>query len=217
MVIITFWGIILILEKIFKFRKRGWEVEPGLLMAKTTRFNILMDKIARKAPKIWKWFWNIGIVFGFIGMCFIVGFLFVNLFYLFSPQSNVTNAVVPLIPGLTIGFETFLRILIPIVIIMISHEIAHGIATRVEKVRIKSSGFLVFLILFGAFVEPDERQAMTIKRPSRMRIFAAGSFANIVVGFICFILISNSVFFMLPFYSTTPAGITFQEVDYDFH
>ena len=213
-VIVAFWGIVLVLEKIFKLRKKGWEVEPGLLMAKTTRFNIFMDKIARKAPKVWKWFWNIGIVVGFIGMIFIVGFLFINLFVLFSPQSNVTNAVVPLIPGLTIGFETFLRILIPIVIIMISHEVAHGIATRIEKVRIKSSGFLVFLILFGAFVEPDEKQVMATKRASRMRIFAAGSFANIVVGFICFILISNAVFLLCPFYSMTPAGVTFQEVDY---
>ncbi|NHI92710.1 MAG: hypothetical protein EAX96_09435 [Candidatus Lokiarchaeota archaeon] len=183
-------------------------------MAKTKRFNVLLDKIARKAPKIWKWFWNIGIIVGFIGMCFIVGFLFINLYYLFSPQSNVTNAVVPLIPGLTIGFETFLRILIPIVIVMISHEIAHGIASRVEKVRIKSSGFLVFLILFGAFVEPDEKSLMLKKRPSRMRIYAAGSFNNIVVGFICFILLSNITFLLIPFYSTTPAGVTFQEVDY---
>ncbi|MHA1893907.1 MAG: site-2 protease family protein [Candidatus Helarchaeota archaeon] len=204
----------LFLEAIFKLRKRGWEVEPGLLMIKTKKFNNLMDKIARKGSKIWKWFWNIGIIVGIIGTCFIVGYLFINLFPLYSPQSSAVNAVVPLVPGLTIGFETFLRFLIPILIIMISHEIAHGIAARVEKVRIKSSGIIVLLILFGAFVEPDEKEIQIKKRSSRLRIFAAGSFANIIVGFMCFFILSNLFFFLSPFYSTTPAGVTFQQVEY---
>jgi len=212
-VIVVFWAIVLLFEKIFKLRERGWDVEPGLLLTKTTKFNNFLDRVARKAPRIWKWIWNVGIVMGFIGMMFIVGYLFVNLFSLFSPQSSEANAVVPLIPGLTIGFETFLRFLIPIVIIMITHEVAHGVAARCEGIRVKSSGILVFLFLFGAFVEPDERQATLAKRKSRMRFVAAGSFANIIVGFVCFVLLMNSTFLLSPFYAQTPSGVTLQQVD----
>ncbi|MHA1377676.1 MAG: site-2 protease family protein [Candidatus Helarchaeota archaeon] len=193
-------------------KKRGWEIEPGLLLIKTTKFNRLIDRIARKAPRLWRILFDIGIVAGIIGMILIMGFLTFNFLVLLSPTASELNAVVPLIPGVTVGGETLLQIIVPIVIIMISHELAHGIAARIDKIKLKSSGFLMFLVLFGAFVEVDEKKLLRKSRRSQMRVFGAGSFANILVGFFSFVIFLNATTFLSPFYSSTPQGVLIQDV-----
>ncbi|MHC1590840.1 MAG: hypothetical protein ACXQS8_02040, partial [Candidatus Helarchaeales archaeon] len=77
---IVFWIAILIADYIFKLRTKGWEVLPGLLMAKTKRFNNLMDSIARIAPKAWRWIWSVGVIVGFFGSVFILVLLTWNMF-----------------------------------------------------------------------------------------------------------------------------------------
>ncbi|MHA1382169.1 MAG: site-2 protease family protein [Candidatus Helarchaeota archaeon] len=209
---VIFYGCLLILNKIFNLRKRGWEVEPGLVLIKTTKFNRIIDRIARKAPGLWRIIWNIGIVAGILGMVAIMGFLTYNFIMLISPTANELNAVLPLIPGVTVGGETLLQIIVPIIIIMISHELAHGIAARIDKIKLKSSGFLMFLVMFGAFVEVDEKKMLRKSRGSQMRVFAAGSFANMLVGFFTFTIFINANLFLSPFYSPTPSGVLIQDV-----
>ena len=41
---------------------------------------------------------------------------------------------------------------------IIIHEFSHGILARVENVKINSIGLLLFAIIPGAFVEPDEEK-----------------------------------------------------------
>ena len=38
------------------------------------------------------------------------------------------------------------------------HEGAHGIVATLEKIKIKTGGFAVFIALFAGFVEPDEKE-----------------------------------------------------------
>ncbi|MHA1144395.1 MAG: site-2 protease family protein [Candidatus Helarchaeota archaeon] len=216
-VTIIFWVGILVVDQIFKLRTKGWEVQPGLLLAKTKRFNNFIDGVARYAPKVWKWIWNVGVIVGFLGIVLILMLLTWNMFNPFgglaTPTPAAESAVLPIVPGLTIRFDTFLWFLIPIIIIMVSHEMAHGIAARVDGITIRSSGIIVLLILFGAFVEPNEKQIEKKKPIKRMRVLAAGSFVNIIVGFFCLMLLSNSILFMAPFYSITPSGVVVQQVE----
>jgi membrane-associated protease RseP (regulator of RpoE activity) len=181
-----FWGI----AKLLKLEKRGWEVGPGFFLAKTTRLNRFINKLANRFPRFWRVIWTLGIGFGFGMMIFGMVWLSINLYALITAPSP-ENALVPVIPGVTVSGTVLLYMIIPIAVIMLSHELAHGIAARIEKIKVKSSGILAFIVLFGAFVEPDEEQMPKIKRVSRQRIYAAGSFSNLVIAFFALILLVN--------------------------
>ena len=74
--------------------------------------------------------------------------------------------------------------------IFITHEFSHGIQAVGEKISIKSIGLLLFIILPGAFVEPDEDELKKAKRSSRLRVYAAGSIANISLAVIALLIVS---------------------------
>ncbi|MGY5862489.1 MAG: M50 family metallopeptidase, partial [Candidatus Thorarchaeota archaeon] len=55
-----------------------------------------------------------------------------------------------------------------------------------------SSGLISFFVLFGAFVEPDEEYFEKEASPrARMRLLAAGSYANLIWGLIFLLIIAN--------------------------
>ena len=73
---------------------------------------------------------------------------------------------------------------------MIVHEFSHGIQSVCEKIPIKSIGLLLFIFLPGAFVEPDEKSLKNSKKASKLRVYAAGSIANITLALIAILLVS---------------------------
>lgn len=90
--------------------------------------------------------------------------------------------IMPIIPGITISIETFLYLLPGLSLAIISHELSHALAARYEGIRVRSAGFLIALgILPAAFVEPDEDELTRAPTRSRLRVYAAGILANIVV------------------------------------
>lgn len=123
----------------------------------------------------------------------IVGFyIFADNFIKFFIQPAQAGGVVPIIPGVTITGLPLIYMLIGLAVTLITHEFAHGLASSREDIPIKSSGLLFFYVIFGGFVEPDEETFEQKAGPkSRMRMLAAGSFANLITGLIVFILIAN--------------------------
>ncbi|MCX6695260.1 MAG: site-2 protease family protein, partial [Candidatus Altiarchaeota archaeon] len=91
------------------------------------------------------------------------------------------------------GFDLFIpwwSALVAIIITLVSHEAAHGILTRVSKVKLKSTGILSFGALpLGAFVEPDDDELNKKKSVERMRVYTMGSFANLAVGVFSILLV----------------------------
>ena len=73
---------------------------------------------------------------------------------------------------------------------MIVHEFSHGIQSVGEKIPIKSIGLLLFAIIPGAFVEPDEDKLKEAKNSTKLRVYAAGSVANISLALIALLLVS---------------------------
>jgi membrane-associated protease RseP (regulator of RpoE activity) len=109
-------------------------------------------------------------------------------------------------PGyLLLPFWFWLAIVVSVVV---PHELLHGIMSRAEKIRIKSAGLLLLLVLPGAFVEPDEKQLKKSKLISKLRVFVSGSLANFLVYFIVFNLTSN---FIWPYF--VPGPIILKEVN----
>lgn len=90
--------------------------------------------------------------------------------------------VVPIIPGVEIpGVQFFLPIhaIVSLIILVVVHELAHGILARAEGFRVKSLGVLTAgLLPIGAFTEPDEKQMKAGSALKRLRVFTAGSMAN---------------------------------------
>ena len=79
--------------------------------------------------------------------------------------------------------------LIALATVLIVHEFSHGIQSIGEKIPIKSIGLLLFTVLPGAFVEPDDEQLKKAKKISRLRVYAAGSIANITLATIAIMLV----------------------------
>jgi len=98
----------------------------------------------------------------------------------------------------------FTYFLIALAVVAISHEFAHGIFARLNKIKVKTTGLAFFGPFFGAFVEPDEKQMEKSKKFPQLSILAAGTFANVIMT-ILFLLILWAFFV----FSFSPAGVNF--------
>jgi membrane-associated protease RseP (regulator of RpoE activity) len=73
----------------------------------------------------------------------------------------------------------------------------HALFARLEKVKIKNMGiFLFFVLPLGAFADPDEKQMNKLSWMKKLRIYAAGSFGNMIVAAIFIILLLCFNFFI---------------------
>ncbi len=132
---------------------------------------------------------NVGIVVAFGAMIFITWTLISSL-----PSVFETPAVSIIIPGVEMPgssiYIPFFYGLIALATVLVVHEFSHGVQSVGEKISIKSIGLLLFAIIPGAFVEPDEDELKAAKRSSRLRVYAAGSVANISLAVIAILLVS---------------------------
>ena len=222
------WIILLVITSNKWINLTNPEVGLGFLMYRVQTFNAVLDRLARISKTLWR------IIFD-IGLLFCLGFLFTS-FIMFSvnfvkylellaisahflpnpPNPNTIQTVpfVPAIPGISISFDTLPYFFIAIGIAAALHELAHGVAARAENIDLKSTGLLFFLFFFGAFVEPEEKSLKKSNPRSRLRVYAAGAFTNIVLVFLLLILLTPLFFnfVMTPFFSTTTGGALIIEV-----
>lgn len=131
---------------------------------------------------------NIGIIISFGLMIFMA----VSLIYSLTNISQ-TPGVGLVIPGVDIPgspiFIPFFYGIIGLITVIIIHEFSHGILARVENVKINSIGLLLFAIIPGAFVEPDEDEIKHLSKSGKLRIYAAGSMGNMVLAVISLIIV----------------------------
>lgn len=202
------WLVLIGVLILLKSEKRGIVAKPYYLMLKTQVFNGWLERIGGRFRRVWLTYYDIGAAMG-LGLLIFVLYSFVfNLYNLFNHPalSGPTLLIIPL-PGLTIGWDIFPYILISIAVLLIPHEVGHGIASVLDKVPIKSSGVFLAVFLPGGFVEIDEENLKTRKARTKLRVFAAGSYTNVVSWFIVFLLITNFATTISPFYSPNSSGV----------
>jgi membrane-associated protease RseP (regulator of RpoE activity) len=172
-----------------RLQQKGVEAgTPFFFMWKTQRLNAFLTRMGKKFPLI---FFNIGIVVGFGGLIFSFWMFGENLIKFFI-EPAAAGGVVPIIPGVTITGLPLLYMLVGLAVAILTHEFAHGLASSRDNIPIKSSGLIAFLVLFGAFVEPDEEAFEKEATPQgRMRLLAAGSYSNIIWSFVFLALLIN--------------------------
>ena len=183
--------VIWILVAIFreKLSNHGVELNFPVIMWKTQRLRGFITRINNISPKFWRWYMNVGVVVAFGAMVFITWSIVSTL-----PTVFETPNVSIVIPGVDIPgsqiYVPFVYGLIGLATVLVVHEFSHGIQAVGEKIPIKSIGLLLFAIIPGAFVEPDEDKLKEAKKTSRLRVYAAGSIANVTLALIALVLLS---------------------------
>ena len=93
--------------------------------------------------------------------------------------------VAPLIPGIQIpNVPIFVPLhgWLSLLIILVVHESFHGILAAVHKIKLKSSGLVLFGFLpIGAFVEPDEKKFQAEKPVKKLQVLSVGSMSNLAL------------------------------------
>ncbi len=212
-VYLAIWIIISIAWWAFRGERFGVSGLPFYIIYRTTRLNRWIEKISSSIPNVWRTFWNIGIVTGIGAMAFIFYTLANNLLNLFlrTGQAVSIQPIVP-IPGLFVSFETFPYLVLALSVVVATHELSHGIASLADHVPLKATGAFFGHILMGGFVEPDEERLNKAKSATKLRVFAAGSFTNAVLGVLCIFLLFNFSATIAPFYTVVSTGVAIGSV-----
>jgi len=167
LIILFVWLVLTGISRMSWFTVTNPEIGLGFAYYRTTRLNALISRIGARGKTFWKLLWDIGIISG-LGILFTGLIIFsINIVTFFLPKSsNVTPiAIAPVIPGITVSLASLPYFVVAIMIGTIVHEFGHGIAAINEKISLKSTGIFVFLLFFGAFVEPVEEKFQSL--PSR--------------------------------------------------
>jgi Zn-dependent protease len=180
-IIITTWFIFYLLAKRLKLEDKGWEIAPYYALYKSTKLNELIKKLANQSPRFWKILGNIGIAASIGQVLFISYILTRNLWnFIFVPDQ--ASPVQPLIPGVTISVNSLPWFLLAAGIIILTHELGHGIMCIIEDIPVKNSALMLAVVTFGGAVEPDEEAMEKAGIMTKMRIFAIGSIINLITG-----------------------------------
>ncbi len=185
-IILVVFGLFVVIE-----RKR-FDVEGKVVFLYKTKIGLKIMKRIAKFKRVINVYSTIGVFVAIAGVAFVL-YLFIPYLYLMITSPTTTfPAVAPLFPvsisvhgiPVLVGVPV-LYILIAIIVLAALHEASHGVVALSKNIKIKSTGFgFLFGVLPLAFVEPNEKQVVKAKRLDRLRIFSAGAFTNVVLGFI---------------------------------
>jgi membrane-associated protease RseP (regulator of RpoE activity) len=184
-------------------------------MRRTNRGKKAIYDFAEKHRKNLRIVGNIAIVVGVIALVFGFYTLIQSSYKLFFKPEEAAQGiklVLPSIGGLKLpGFimgVPFWYWIAGVFVVLLAHEPMHALLARAEKIKIKSFGLLLFFVLPGAFVDPDEREIKKLSMVKKLRIYAAGSFGNLIVAGVFFLLIISYNFLIDSMMS--PGGVVFE-------
>lgn len=200
--LVAFWIVLYLISYLFHLEKRGLEVKPGYFMFRSKALNSSLDKLAKKQPLLWKVLSNVGVAFSLGLMAFGLYFFINNLLGFASIGGG--SYIAPIVPGITLSLYWLPFFIFAVIVVVLPHELAHGIVARLEDIPVLSTGVVAFLVLFGAFVEPDEKEFEKSSLLARLRMLSAGSSTNLVTALLASLLLVG-VF-------SAPAGVLISRV-----
>ena len=205
---VAVWAVICIAWWAFRAERFGITGPPYYLIYRTARLNKWIERISAFKPTAWRTFWNVGIVTAAGLMVLAFDFLGKNLtFLIIKPQqAGPIQPIIP-IPGVGVSFETFPYLALALSVLLASHELSHGIASLADHIPLKSTGLIFAHIIMGGFVEPEEEKLNRARNISKLRVFAAGSYANAVLGILFLFLLANFAATTAVFYTNGGVSI----------
>ncbi|MBI4174428.1 MAG: site-2 protease family protein [Candidatus Aenigmarchaeota archaeon] len=210
-----FAGFVIAIALLIYSDRKKVKLEGIIFIRRTTKGRDFIDRVAGKYHRSWRKISHVGIALGIIFMILGSLLLLTQAYAVFAgakdggvklllpgPVSDPVNA-----PGVFV--VPWWIWVIGIAVVIIPHEFMHGIMCRIDKVRIKSVGWLLLILIPGAFVEPDEKQLAKMPKRTKLRVYAAGSFANMIVAAIVLAIAFFSVFALSASSAIVPAGVAF--------
>ena len=210
--VLVAWIVILVIAKGLKLERYGFEIKAYSLVYKNRGVQSLLTRMLGRTKRGIRIFADASVISGFIMMGFAFWFLISNISNFFVVPKEFAEVTV-LIPGVTLTSATsILYFLLSIPIVLIMHEGAHGIVATLEKIKIKTGGFAIFIAMFAGFVEPDEEEFNNAKKISKLRVIGAGATSNVAFALILgAILLTNPLFaIVLP---EPIVGVFYEEPD----
>jgi membrane-associated protease RseP (regulator of RpoE activity) len=192
------WIVVIVVAKALKLEKYGFELKAYSLVYKNKSVNSVLLKILGRTRRGIRIFADVSVISGFIMMGFAFWFLLNNVSNYFVAQAAFSELTV-LIPGVTLtSASSITYFLLSIPVVLVIHEGAHGIVAALEKIKIKTGGFAIFIAMFAGFVEPDEEEFEKAKKISKLRVIGAGATSNVIFAFVLgAILLTNPFFAMV--------------------
>ena len=192
------WVVILAIAKALKLEKHGFTIKAYSLTYKNTQVQSVLSKMLTRTKRGIRVFADVSVIAGFLMMGFAFWFLLSNISNFFVEPTEFAELTV-LIPGVTLtSASAILYFLLSIPIVLVMHEGAHGIVATLEKIKIKTGGFAIFIALFAGFVEPDEEEFDKAKKISKLRVIGAGATSNVLFAFVLgAILLTNPLFALI--------------------
>jgi len=192
------WVVILAIAKSLKLEKHGFTIKAYSLTYKNTQVQSVLSKMLTRTKRGIRVFADVSVVAGFLMMGFAFWFLLSNISNFFVEPTEFAELTV-LIPGVTLtSAPAILYFLLSIPIVLVIHEGAHGIVATLEKIKIKTGGFAIFIALFAGFVEPDEKEFDDARKISKLRVIGAGATSNVIFAFaLGAILLTNPLFALI--------------------
>ena len=191
------WVVIVIVARGMKLEKYGFEIKAYSLTYKNRQVNSVLVKILRRTRRGVRVFADVSVISGFLMMGFAFWFLINNVSNFFVIPEDFAELTV-LIPGVTLtSASSITYFLLSIPIVLVIHEGAHGIVAALEKIKIKTGGFAIFIAMFAGFVEPDEEEFDKAKKISKLRVIGAGATSNVIFAFALGAILLTNPFFAL--------------------
>ncbi len=188
--IALFWALMyLLFGRNPEEKEEGLEVDIFVAMWRTKRLLGLIDSLAQKYKRFWKVYGDIGIAIGFGGMIFVFYMLLKTAMKTVTSKGAATGVQL-VIPGVTIPLWYGL---IGLAVVLVVHELSHGVVARADGIPLKSVGLVLFLVLPGAFVEPDEEEINKAPLRKKLRVYGAGSMANIMTALVALLIINLAI------------------------
>jgi membrane-associated protease RseP (regulator of RpoE activity) len=179
-------------------------------MLRTRKGLGLMDKLGKwriSKPLGWLMLYLMPVA-GAVALYVIIEVLGIYLSPAGAAVASNIRTISPLANFLLPGINPYLplSVWLAVIVAVVIHEASHGIVARSLGMPIKSAGVLLFLFLpIGAFVEVDDKQLKESRARDSLRVLAAGSGINFVVGMACILLLILTVSAMVP--AANGAGI----------
>jgi len=189
------WVVVFLVAKGLKLENHGFEIKPYSLTYKNYGVQSTLTKMLGRTRRGIRVFADVSVIAGFLMMGFAFWFLINNVLNYFVEPSEFAELTI-LIPGVTLTSSASIAyFLLSIPIVLVIHEGAHGIVATLEKIKIKTGGFAIFIALFAGFVEPDEEDFDKAKKISKLRVIGAGATSNVLFSFaLGAILLTNPLF-----------------------
>ena len=211
--VLIFLGIIAILVYL---DRKNIEFNYGLMIRRTKRGKKAIYEFGKKHRKKLLILGNVGVVICIVASVFGLFMLVRSSYNILSKPEEAEPEIKLVLPSVkeidlpefVLGVP-FWYWIIGIFTVLFAHEPMHALLARAEKIRIKSFGLLLLFVLPGAFVDPDEKQIKKLSILKKLRIYAAGSFGNLIFAGI-FLLLIVSYNFMIDSLMVTE-GVIFEK------